>query len=116
MNNQGPSHLLLRIRAARETHAKLRAVPPTSQTVIVKRPLYESLKSLLDELWVQTQQITDQRVAASLRSAIRGLTVDCEYFAGVQAEAEGYRNAADVSDQYDLLQHQFATNRTIDDP
>lgn len=101
-----PSHSSLRerIRAARATHEQLRAVPPISENLNAKRSLYESLRELFDELWIAMESVPDRSSAELLRSAIRMLTIDAEWFAGIQADAEGFRDVTDLYAQYDLLE------------
>lgn len=99
-----------RIVAARGTHARLRSVPVSADTLDEKRPLYDSIKGLFDELWQHLNETPNDNAAKAVRSAIRGLTVDAEWHAGLQNEAEGYRDAADVTDQYRVLEN-YLRNR-----
>lgn len=101
--------LVSRIVSAREAHARLRSVPVSADALEDKRPLYDSIKAALDELGLLLKEAPKDNTTKPIRSAIRGLTVDAEWYAGIQGEAEGYRDANDVTQQYSVLENYLRT-------
>jgi hypothetical protein len=109
------STLADRIAAAREIHVRLRSIPVSVATLDEKRPLYDSIKTTLDELWLLLNDVSESTTKKTLRSAIRALTVDAEFFAGLQNEAEGYREEGDVTQQYNVLENYLRTHISKDE-
>jgi hypothetical protein len=95
--------IITRIREARRAHESLRAVPARTANLDEKAPLYQRVKAVMDELW---SAAPPDRSGNILRTAIRRLTVDAEYFAGL-TDGEGFRDPAEVWTQYDLLERAF---------
>src|SRR4051794_15353177 len=87
------------IQMTRKAHESLRS--RTAGTLPDERSssAYRRLKKGLDELWAAAQEHLD---AQELRDAIAKLTIDAEYFAGLN-DGEGFRDAAEVWQQYDYL-------------
>ena len=89
------------IQMARKTHELLRSrvagTPPDEQSAAA----YRALKTALDELWAAAQPHPDMK---QIRGAIGMLTIDAEYFAGLN-DGEGFRDAAEAWQQYSYLEH-----------
>jgi hypothetical protein len=96
--------VITRIKEARRAHEALRFEPARSANLDEKAPLYRRVKAVLDELWSAAGLSGSVDV---LRTAIRRLIVDAEYFAGL-TDGEGFRDATEVWDQYELLERAFA--------
>jgi hypothetical protein len=94
------------IRMARQAHEELRASPPARRSLAEKADRYRAVKAVLDRLWEAADRPEGTASAAEVRRAIRRLTVDAEYYAGLN-DAEGFRDSAEVSGQYDLLERAF---------
>jgi hypothetical protein len=95
------------IRTARQAHEELRSSPPARTNLDAKADRYRAVKSVLDQLWEAADRPGAAPLAAEVRRAIRLLTVDAEYYAGMN-DAEGFRDAAEASGQYDWLERVFA--------
>jgi hypothetical protein len=92
-----------RIREARRAHESLRAQPPSAANVPGKAELFRDVKELLDGL----ESAPGPSAAEEVRRAIRLLRIDAEHHAGLN-DAEGFRDAAEAWEQYDLLERAFA--------
>lgn len=99
--------LLDQIRAARQAHQELRSSPPSSTTLDEKAGRYRAVKAGLDRVWKAAEQSGVVASAEDIRRAIRRLTADAEYYAGL-SDGEGYRDPAEVWSEYDLLERAFA--------
>ena len=99
--------LLDQIRAARQAHEELRASTPTGATLARKADPYRAVKAGLDQLWEAADQPGVEAFADDIRRAVRRLTADAEYYAGL-SDAEGFRDPAEVWGEYDLLERAFA--------
>jgi hypothetical protein len=102
--------LLDPIRVARQTHDALRSSLPSRTNLAEKADLYRTVKSVLDDLWKATDRPGTATSATEVRRAVRRLTVDAEYHAGLN-NSEGFRDAAEASGQYDLLERAFVDAR-----
>ena len=98
--------VVTRINEAKRDHEALRAEPAASGNLAEKALLCKRVKVLMDELWLATPQASSGK---ALRSAIRRLTIDAEYFAGL-TDGEGFRDPAELWVQYELLETAFAGN------
>ena len=95
------------IRAARRAHDSLRSCPPDAANLAHKADLYRVVKPVLDVLWTETDRPDAALPASEVRRAIRLLTVDAEYYAGLN-DAEGFRDPSEAWGQYELLLRAFA--------
>ncbi len=86
------------IGRARSAHEVLRAGAVEAGR---KGELYGQVKSVLDQAWAAAPDDAD------VGSAVRSLTVDAQYHAGL-SDAEGFRDEADMRAQYDLLERRAA--------
>ena len=100
-------NVLDQILAAREAHEKLRASPPARATLGPMGEQYRLVKAVLDQLWEAADQPGVEAFADDIRRAVRRLTADAEYYAGL-SDAEGFRDPAEVWGEYDLLERAFA--------
>jgi hypothetical protein len=98
--------LLDQIRAARQAHKELRSTLPSRATLTRKADCYRAVKAGLDQLWEAADQPGGSYSAEDVRRAIRQLTTDAEYYAGL-SDAEGFRDPAEVWGEYDLLERAF---------
>ena len=89
------------IEMARKAHERLRARTAGIRPDERSSAVYNSLKSALDEIWAAAEQRPDMK---QIRSAIEKLTSDAEFFAGLN-DSEGFRDAAEVWQQYAYLKH-----------
>jgi hypothetical protein len=96
-----------RIRAARQAHQELRSSLPARANLAGKADHYRAVKAGLDQLWEAADQPGAAASANDIRRAVRRLTADAEYYAGL-SDAEGFRDPAEVWGQYDLLERAFA--------
>jgi hypothetical protein len=99
--------LLDQIRAARQAHEELRASLSTRATLARKADRYRTVKAGLDQSWEAADQPGVAASADDIRRAVRRLTADAEYYAGL-SDAEGFRDPAEVGGEYDLLERSFA--------
>ena len=99
--------MLEEIRTARQAHEALRSSPPARATLAQKADHYGAVKSVLDRLWEAADRSGATAPAADVRRSIRRLTADAEYYAGL-SDAEGFRDPAEVTAEYDLLERAFA--------
>jgi hypothetical protein len=97
--------LLDQVRAARQAHEALRSSLPAPGNLDEKAGLYRAVKSALAELWGAADR--PGAPAAEVRRAVRRLTVDAEYYAGL-TDGEGYRDPSEVWGAYDWLERAFA--------
>ena len=95
-----------RIRAARRAHEALRAQPPSVANLQSKAEVYRDMTTLFNELWAAADR-SDVAEAAEVHRAIRLLTLDAEYHAGLN-DSEGVRDVGEARKQYDLLERAFA--------
>ncbi len=93
--------LLDQIRAARQAHKELRSSPPARAMLLQKADQYRAVKMVLDQLWEKAEGLGAP--ATDVRRAVRRLTADAEYFAGL-SDAEGFRDPAELWGEYDLLE------------
>jgi len=98
--------VLDQIRAARQAHEALRSSPPARTNLAEKADLYRGVKVVLDDLWRAADLPGANASVAEIRRAVRLLTIDSEYYAGLN-DAEGFRDPAEVWGQYELLQRAF---------
>jgi hypothetical protein len=87
------------VETARKAHETLRARVAGTRPDDRSSAAYKTLKSALDRLLAAVQQRPDVK---QIRNAIGKLTTDAEFFAG-RNDDEGFRDAADVWQQYDNL-------------
>jgi hypothetical protein len=99
--------LLDQIRASRRAHEGLRSSPPARPNLAQKSDHYRAVKAVLDQLWVAADQPEPVVPPTDVRRAVRRLTADAEYFAGL-SDAEGLRDPAEMMAEYDLLERAFA--------
>ena len=90
------------IRAARQAHEVLRSSPPVRANLAEKAELYRTVKAVLDDVWADADR-PGAAPAAEVRRAVRLLTVDAEYYAGLN-DSEGFRDPAEAWEQYELLE------------
>jgi hypothetical protein len=101
--------LLDQVRAARQAHEALRSSQPAPANLDEKAGLYRAVKAALDELWAAADRPGVAAPAVEVRRAVRRLTVDAEYHAGL-TDGEGFRDPAEVWGQYEWLERAFAGN------
>jgi hypothetical protein len=99
--------LLDQIRAARKAHKELQSSPPARATLAQKADQYRAVKMVFDQLWEKADGLGAP--ATDVRRAVRRLTIDAEYFAGL-SDAEGFRDPAELWAEYDLLERAVASN------
>ena len=88
------------IQITRTAHELLRSRAPGTCLDDRSSTAYQTVKKGLDELWAAAQQRPDNK---QICGAIRRLTIDAEYFAGLN-DSQGFRDASDVWQQYGYLQ------------
>jgi hypothetical protein len=89
------------IQTARKAHVVLRSRAAGTRSDDQSYAAYRTLKTALDELWAAAEQ---HRETKQIRKAIGKLTVDAEFFAGLN-DGEGFRDATEVWQQYTYLEH-----------
>ena len=98
--------ILKRIVAAHQSHVTLRSSLPSRTNLAEKADLYRTIKAVLDELWEAAEGPGTSASITDVRRAVRLLTVDAEYYAGLN-DSEGTRDPAEAWGQYDLLKRAF---------
>ena len=96
------------IQLTRKAHESLRSRTAGTRPDEQSSAAYRALKAGLDELWAAAQRHPD---AKEIRNAIGKLTIDAEYFAGLN-EGEGFRDAAEVWQRYNYLEETIGSNRS----
>jgi hypothetical protein len=84
------------IQITRNAHGLLRSRTPGTRLDEQSSAAYQKVKKGLDELWAAAQQRSDKK---QICSAIGRLTIDAEYFAGLN-DSEGFRDASEVWQLY----------------
>jgi hypothetical protein len=87
------------IQTARKAHEALRSRAAGARPNEESSTAYRALKAALDELWTDAERHTE---AEQIRRVIGQLTIDAEYFAGMN-EGEGFHDATEVWRQYNYL-------------
>ena len=93
------------VDAARSAHQRLRARPGGASPDPQSSTAYASFKAALDQLWSAAERHRDTQ---EIRRALTRLTADAEFCAGL-SDAEGFRDAAEVWQQYDYLEQAMAS-------
>jgi hypothetical protein len=87
------------IEKARKAHVALRSraggTCPDEQSSLA----YKTFKTAVNQLWAETPQLPNAR---DIRSSLWRLTIDAEFFAGLN-DSEGFRDATEVWQQYTYL-------------
>ena len=92
-------HITECVETARKAHQSLRSRTPGARPDEQSAAAYKAFKTAVNQLWIVTQQYPD---AQQIRSSIWKLTIDAEFFAGLN-DSEGFRHAAEVWQQYTYL-------------
>ena len=96
------------IRTAREAHEVLRSRTAGTRPDEKSSAAYRAVKTALEELWTAAQQHPDSK---QVRGAIGRLTVDAEYFAGLN-DGEGFREATEVWQRSTFLQQTVGAGKS----
>ena len=89
------------IKTARGAHQLLRSRVAGTRPDEQSSAAYRTLKAALDELWAAADDYPETQ---QIRQAVGRLTIDAEYFAGLN-DGEGFRDSAEVWQQYSNLEH-----------